>query len=272
LTDAVADARQSITRADLSGDAGTRLLRRTTAADALHQSGRCDEAGMLFAEAERMQQELQPQFDLLYALQGFRYCDWLLAPAERVVWRALLCGSGVAPVVDPQGQNGHDAICSEVERRATKTSLWGEQFGSLLSIALDRLTLARVGLIRALLTHPLPQPTLDLPHVSAALNGLRNAGQVHYLPNGLLTAALYHFVQGDTATARTSLAEAQEIAERGPMPLHLADVHLHRARLFRDRAELARAAKLIRDLGYGRRYDELAAAEEAAANWPAPPR
>jgi hypothetical protein len=35
----------------------------------------------------------------------------------------------------------------------------------------------------------------------------------------------------------------------------------------RDRAELTKAAKLIRDLGYGRRYDELADAEEAAKGW-----
>jgi hypothetical protein len=51
------------------------------------------------------------------------------------------------------------------------------------------------------------------------------------------------------------------------MPLYLADIHLHRARLFRDRDELAKAGQLIRDLGYGRRYDELADAEEAAKGW-----
>jgi hypothetical protein len=149
---------------------------------------------------------------------------------------------------------------------------WHVPSDPLLDIALDHLTLARVGMIRAMLTHPLPQPTLDLPHVAAAVNGLRNAGQIDYLPKGLLTAALYHFVRGETAAARTALAQAQEIAERGPMSLYLADIHLHRARLFRDRAELARAAKLIRDLGYGRRYDELADAEAAAVNWPTPAR
>ena len=47
------------------------------------------------------------------------------------------------------------------------------------------------------------------------------------------------------------------------MLLYLADVHLHRARMFRDRDELAKAAKLIRELGYGRRYEELADAEAA---------
>ena len=33
-------------------------------------------------------------------------------------------------------------------------------------------------------------------------------------------------------SAQSDLDEAWEIAERGPMPLFLADIHLHRARLF----------------------------------------
>ena len=37
------------------------------------------------------------------------------------------------------------------------------------------------------------------------------------------------------------------------MPLYLADIHLHRARLFRDQAELAQARDLIEKHGYGRR-------------------
>ncbi|MFO0942772.1 MAG: hypothetical protein U0930_18695 [Pirellulales bacterium] len=102
---------------------------------------------------------------------------------------------------------------------------------------------------------------LYLPHVAAAVNGLRAAGTTHELPRSLLTAALYHFVRGEHALAEKNLAEAQQIAERGPMPLFLADVHLHRARMFRDRDELAKAAHLIRTLGYGRRYEELADAE-----------
>lgn len=55
----------------------------------------------------------------------------------------------------------------------------------------------------------------------------------------------------------------KEIAERGPMPLYLADIHLTRARLFRDRAALTQAATLIRQLGYGRRSQELADTEAA---------
>ncbi len=83
------------------------------------------------------------------------------------------------------------------------------------------------------------------------------------LPRGLLNAAVYHFVRGEHELTLKHLSEAQQIAERGPMPLYLADIHLYRARMFRDRDELAKAAKLIRELGYGRRYAELEDAEEA---------
>jgi tetratricopeptide (TPR) repeat protein len=271
LPDAVTDARQSVSHADESGDAFSRMGVRTTAADALHQSGQRMEAGTLFAEAERMQQEDQPQLELLYSMAGFRYCDWLLAPAEQAAWQHLLD----QPLSNSKSQIS-DGL-AEVERRATTTLGWGKQFGSLLTIALDHLTLARVGLIRAILANPLPQPMLDRPHVADAVNGLRAAGTMDFLPQGLLTASLYHFVRGEHALALKHLAEAQQIAERGPMPLFLADIHLTRARLagsLREegggmnvdaKAELAQAATLIRSLGYGRRYEELADAEAALA-------
>ncbi|HYH68852.1 MAG TPA: hypothetical protein VD866_29435 [Urbifossiella sp.] len=262
LADAVSDARKSITYADLSGDAFLQMVCNTGAADALHQSGKRVEAGTLFVDAERMQKERQPEYELLYSVQGFNYCDWLFAPADRVAWQVLIQAGSTARK-NPQEL----AICVDVEHHATRTLGWARQHLGLLDNALDHLTLARVGLARAILANPLPQPTLTLPHVADAVNGIRAAGQVHLLPNGLLTAALYHFVRGEHDLARQHLAEAQQIAERGPMPLFLADVHLHRARMFRDRTELAKAAKLIRDLGYGRRDDELADAVEAAKNW-----
>ncbi len=271
LHDAVADARQSIIYADQSGDAFQRMQARATAADVLHQCGERAEVGALFAEAERMQGQSQPQFDLLYSWKGFRYCDWLLAPAERASWTALIKSTGHPLGADPKVQQDQAAICAEVERRATTTLALAAPQSLLLDMALDHLTLARVGLVRALLVLPLPLPTLDLPHVAAALNGLRNAGEVGFLVRGLLVAAVYNLVRGDAGAARAHLDEVQQIAERGPMPLYLADVSLHRARLFRDRPELAKAARLIRDLGYGRRFDELADAEAAASNWPTPP-
>ena len=88
-----------------------------------------------------------------------------------------------------------------------------------------------------------------------------------YLPQALFTAAHWQVLAGDAAAARRHLDEAQQIAARGPMPLHLADVHLHRARLFGDKSELALAQALIEQHGYGRRREELADALLAAQAW-----
>jgi hypothetical protein len=257
LPDAVTDARQSITHADQSGDASLRMGFRTTAADALHQSGQWAEAGTHFAKAEAMWAKAFVNTALMSSLSGFRYCHWLLAFAERAAWQHFL---------DQTILNSTSEISdclADVERRASRYFAKKWTWYGLLDIALDHLTLARVGLFRTILANPLPQPALDLSHVAAAVNGLRAAGQIDDLPRGLLTASLYRFVRGERDLARKYLAEAHQIAERGPMPLFLADIHLHRARMFGNRDELAQAAKLIRDLGYGRRYDELADAEVA---------
>ena len=262
LPDAVVDGRRAIAHADQSGDEIHRMSKRATAADALHQSGQRAEAGALFAEAERLQRKTQPEFDQLYSVQGFYYCDWLLGPTEQAAWQRVLN----QPISISESQI-LDCL-AEVERRAAIALRWAADAGlSLLSAALDRVTLARTGLVGAMLANPLPQPTLYLPHVAAAVARLRDAGQMDDLPRGLLIAALYYFVRGERDLALKQLAEAQQIAERGPMPLFLADIHLYRARMFRDKAELGRAAQLIRELGYGRRTEELADAEAAAKGW-----
>jgi hypothetical protein len=122
--------------------------------------------------------------------------------------------------------------------------------------------------------------------LAAAVDGLRGAGTQHLIPAGLLTRAWQRAVCGDLAGARADLDEAWEIAERGPMPLFLADIHLHRARLFgRMKArrgtmndaqkypwespqhDLAEARRLIETHGYHRRDEELADAEAAAQAW-----
>ena len=90
---AVGDAEQSVTYADRSGDAFQRMSNRTTHADALHQAGRRAEAEARFREAEQMQAESQPDYPLLYSLPGFRYCDLLLAAAERAAWQTCCMSS-----------------------------------------------------------------------------------------------------------------------------------------------------------------------------------
>jgi hypothetical protein len=162
-------------------------------------------------------------------------------------------------------------VCAEAEEQATEWFKWRRATDSLLDIALEHLTLARTTLYGALVSPPAdtaPAVTPLGPRVATALARLRQTNDVRYLPTALLTAALYHgTLGGDPEQARRLLAEAEQIAERGPMPLYLADVHLHRARLFRDRHALAEARALIERHGYGRRRDELADAEAAAAHW-----
>ncbi|MBX7206995.1 MAG: AAA family ATPase [Verrucomicrobiaceae bacterium] len=282
LGEAEADARRAIEFADRGSNSFRRMADRTTAANALHQRGESDEARQLFEQAEDMQRMVQPQFDLLYSLRGFCYCDLILASAERAAWAGVISGfsppnpapptaaeSSTLPSEDglkPETTLPSTAL-AEAERRATQTLGWMTQYqGPLLDIALDHLTLARLTLYRALLHSPPPAATPN-PHLPASLDGLRQAGTADMLPLALLTAALHHHLHGDAAAARQALDEAQRIAERGPMPLFLADVHLHRARLFRDRAELTRAATLIRQHHYGRRLPELHDAESAAQHW-----
>jgi hypothetical protein len=90
-------------------------------------------------------------------------------------------------------------------------------------------------------------------------------GIAHHLPRGLLTRAWLRFVLRDIEGCRADLDEAWEIAECGAMRLHMADILLTRARLFRDRDALAKARTLIDQCAYGRRKEELADTEAALA-------
>ena len=250
---AVRDAEQSVAFADRSDNAVDRRDNRTTLAEALHHAERREEALARFREAEAMQAERQPEVPLLYSLRGFRYCDLLLAGAERA--------AGGGPEVPGAGQ-----ACDEVERRATEALrivLRGSK--NLLDIALDLLTRGRARLYRAILAGSAPDAAA--PEIDQAVDGLRRAGQLQYLPLGLLTRAWLSSACNDPDGARADLAEAREIAERGPMPLHLADVHLYRARLFHDRAALAEARRLVEEHGYGRRREELEDLEAMTADW-----
>jgi len=108
------------------------------------------------------------------------------------------------------------------------------------------------------------------------MDGLNRAGAQEFIVLGLLTRAWLRFLEGETEAARADLDEAWEIAERGPMKLFMADIHLYRARLFHSvkpypwtspQEDLAAARTLIEQCGYWRRKEELEDAEAAAKNW-----
>ncbi len=274
LAGAVRDAEQAVTHADRSGDAFQRMSKRTTHADALHQAGRSDAATALFCEAEAMQAERQPAYPLLYSLWGFRYCELLLVAPQTCAWRCSVqnCFDLVAADVLMQAQT-----CQLVTERAAQLLAWDEaDTHALLDIALDHLMLGRAALFAAILAgQPIGpcQAALKL-----AVDGLRRAGYMEHLPRGLLTrawlfATTYHHIGPESA--QTDLDEAWEIAEAGPMPLFMADIHLHRAGLFRhikpypwqspaDDVQAARS--LIEKHGYLRRMADLEVVEAVIAD------
>jgi hypothetical protein len=235
------------------------LTKRTTIADALHQAGRRDDALASFREAETMQAEFQRQYPLLYSLQGFQYCDLLLVGPERAAWQRSAVKTAMLQ------------RCREVEQRATQTLEWVTTQSWLLDIALDHLTLGRAALYRAILTDSKSEQTeaLQTAHqqLIPAVDGLRLGSVQDYLVRGLLSRAWLRFLEDDANGARADLDEAWQIAERGPMRLHMADIYLHRARLFHDKESLAQTRALITQCGYRRRKEELEDAEKAAKGW-----
>ena len=205
----------------------------------------------------------------------------LLSGAERAAWQL---------VVNPNSQipnlNALKSACDHVTERATQTLEWAERNRvSLLDVALNHLTLGRAALYRWLAEGSAlraeggdsgtldPCPSALSHHLAAAVDGLREAGNMDYLPRGLLTRAWQRRLTGDEAGAASDLDDAWEIAERGPMPLFQADILLTRARLFfrndldTAQKDLAEARRLINKHGYRRRDEELADAEEALRNW-----
>ncbi|MFZ4509191.1 MAG: hypothetical protein ACOYON_16005 [Fimbriimonas sp.] len=283
VVEALADAEQSVTFADRSGDEFWQMGTRATHADALHQAGCRAEAETRFREAEEMQAENQPEFPLLYSLPGFLYCGLLLAVPERAAWQLTLDSSFVV-------RNASFAYsCRLVSIRAAQTLEWAKANprAALLDTALNHLTLGRAALHEAILADD-GRDTRDAEpgarntvwekaksDLDAAVAGLRRAGSQHHLPRGLLARAWLRALTGARTgpdSAQADLDEAWEIAERGPMRLFLADIHLHRARLFYREAQypwkspqddLAAAEKLINDCGYHRRDEELADAKRA---------
>ncbi|HWK89490.1 MAG TPA: hypothetical protein VNP72_05825, partial [Longimicrobium sp.] len=178
--------------------------------------------------------------------------------------------------------------CRDASDRATATLVIAESQWWLLDIALDHLTLGRALMYGSVLeadasvtqlapnTGRLFDLTAPQHHLDAAVDGFRRAGTTHHLPRGLMSRAWLRFLQGSRDMARADLDEAWEIAERGPMRLHLADIHLHRTRLFHAArpypwgtpyADLAAARRLIEECGYGRRKGELEDTEAAAERW-----
>lgn len=272
LSAAIGTAEAAVRFADRHDDIFQRQSARLVLADALHQSGRMGEALTRFREVEALERKDPQDYSLSYWAVGFRYCDWLLAEPERAAWRSFAVQQLAGQPADPSVAQ-HLVTCRDVEQRtgqALKKAAHREI--ALLDSALNRLSYGRATLYTTLLKNA-GSKTLntgsDAAHrlLASALDELRRSGSRDEVPRALLSNAWLETVLGDDGSARKSLDEAASIAERGPMSLLLADVHLHRARLFRDADELKKAATLVRSIGYNRRLKELEDAERHAKSW-----
>jgi tetratricopeptide (TPR) repeat protein len=294
VTKAVTSAKQSVLYADRiveevndargledeDGRKNWQMFTRAVHADALHKAGRTGKATARFREAETMQANSEPEFGFLYCVQGFNYCDLLLADPERAAWQVGLEKN--APLGAQVRSTRPDIqLCDAVSRRASTTLEWVTRKNWILDMALDQLNMGRAALYAAILQSSPLDPCR--PPIEAAVEGLRNSGQQDDLPRGLLTRAWLRFRLGAITgpnSAQRDLDEAWEIAERGPMPLFLADIYLHRARLFFGEKtypwasnpnetvrgaqdDLAAAEAIINRCGYRRRDAELADARKA---------
>ncbi len=298
LRQAVAFGQQSVEYADKSGDGFEKESDRTTYADALHQSGLLEEAARHFAEAEAMQRERQPGYEYLYSLGGFQYCDLLLSKAQPPAplkgepkpvppsepsdvevpttlhqWVPPL---GAAEACEANGGAGAErqGAIEEVIRRAKQTLEWAkENRASLLSHALDHLTLGKAYHLSSTHTPTDDNKAAASHHLDTAVAGLRKAGAQEFISLGLLARAAWHRHCGAYAAAATDLAEVEEIASAGGMKLYLCDYHLEMARLQQAKGEVAaakvhteQAARMVEEMGYHRRDGEVAALRAALSN------
>jgi len=252
---AVASGEQSVELADRSG--ATRQVMSSSwkaQADALHQAGRWEESAAVFSKAEAM---------------GFRYCALLLSRAEPEDGAGL--GGFARPRSFPEEERFR-RICREVLTQGNQNLRMAENKHLLLDVSLHHLSLGRAYLGLALTASQPAAPGEDraaglaqaAESLDRSVDGLRQAGREDHLPLGLLARAALRRFRSDFTGAAADLADALEIAERGPMRLHECDAHLEWARLCRDqgdvataRRHVARARVLVRETGYGRREREV---------------
>ena len=152
------------------------------------------------------------------------------------------------------------AICSSIRVASQKCASGLDSFfsgtpvrNSLLDVALVHLSLGRAELL--LDEHSEARAQLDY-----AVEHLRRAGDIRYLPRGLLARAAFFRVIEHLGLAHRDLNEAMRIAKRSEMRLFQCDAHLECAQLAlakddeeKAREHVAEARRLVDETGYGRR-------------------
>ena len=233
-------ARKAVALSTKDVDPFNRVAARCGLAYILFQENHLNEAAAEFEKAEAEHQRENGPESLLNQLQGYRYCEFLLAKGQREAVKRRT-RSTEAPVDSRRFLVGH-----------ALTVLVGAQ----AEFELEEVRKAKGG----------AGPGSVGAKFDAALTELKRAGQQEFVVVGLVAHAGYRSRVDDLRTAKAELDIAWKIAERGCMRLYQADIHLCRARLFGSekdypwtspQTDLAAARKLIASCGYWRRQGEL---------------
>ncbi|HEY6323529.1 MAG TPA: TIR domain-containing protein [Thermoanaerobaculia bacterium] len=201
----------------------------------LHYSGSPDQAEDQFRLAERSLVKCEPDSPTLYTLAGFLQCDLLL---DQGAWE-------------------------EVQERAERGLVIAEGNHFIRDIALGHLYFGRAYLLGAKANGNLDSEQAR-EHLGLAVDGLRQAGELDYLPRGLLARADLRRSTGDFRGAEDDLEESLYICTRCELRLLEADTHLGYARFHLAQANptaarysLTRVRVLIEQAGYHRRDRDL---------------
>jgi hypothetical protein len=281
IADATRFGEEAVQLSNDTQELARHIASRSDLANALFHSGQFVESKRVFEYAEQIEAGLNPNYPMLRSIQGFGYHELLLAETERLTW-LLFISNGLSDI--EKARKAALGVCEDVKRRAEQTLGFAEERRvTLISTEINKLTLGRIGFYQSILQssiddHRLVVPDQTASYLRQSVDGLRRAGQQQFVPLGLLTRAWLNAVQDELHRAVADLDEAWLVAERGPMRLHLADIHLHRARLFfrtqpypwktkqngtpgSARDDLAAARTMIENCGYWRRRAELDDAE-----------
>lgn len=235
LRQALEFARQGVGLAERSLDDFWGMAGRIVLADILHQSGHIEKSAAAFQEAYELYPHVVPAHPLLYWVQNYYYLDLLLDQGE----------------------------VQKVRERAASTLEIAKENNWLINIGLDNLSLGRTWLLDAQQagTDGIVQAEQFL---QSAVDWLRLAAQMEFIPHGLLARAQLYRVKGAYEQAGRDLAVVLNIAKQGGMGLHLADYHLESVRLYLTYGNLAKANEhlelargMIERMGYHRRDNEI---------------
>jgi tetratricopeptide (TPR) repeat protein len=269
----IRDGDESVQLADREGIFDYVIESYATLAEALHQNGQRANALARFEKAERFQVSKVSRLPILFGPMGFKYCELLLSEAERTAWQIQNCNGQFTQTNDHSRLLRINQInqCQEVYKRAKRALPIAISSHSQLSISLTQLIIGRASLYRLQLYTAKVDREAALQsarkYLTHAVDYNRSAGQLWHIPGALLTRSWLRFVEKDSDGSIADLHEAWEIAQRGNMKLYIADIHLHHARLFRDKEELKKARAIIEECRYLRRKEELEDAEDSAKQW-----